>query len=214
MNIKNRIRKNSIKSQYATKEEINKTFKGPGNIIGTVFISLILVGIVIFGLITFAIYKGVSSSFGGSATGGYQEKVKTSDMAVTLKSYDLYEYKSDEYTGYNTPEGYQKIAFLFLIENTGRNNLSSTFGFKVTLTADDYKVESTELKNCSSCETISGNSSYEDLGMIDISSGGKIQGYVGFLVPKNRKILTFDIGDNGFGEHVYIKMDNPAYEEN
>ena len=163
----------------------------------------------------FLTYKVISNQFNSNttATAGFKEKASTSDMAVTLQEYDLYEYRSDQDTYANTPDGYQKIAFRFLIENKGHSELTSMFGFGIKLTADDYKVESATLEKCSTCQVVKGRDKYESFDRFDINPKAKEQGYVGFLVPKNRKKLVFDIGDNGFSDHIFIEMDNPAYKK-
>ena len=204
----------TIAAHYATKEEINKSFKKTGNVIGAIFIIMIFIVIAFIVGGIFLTYKVISNQMGSATTtAGYKEKASTSDMAVTLQEYELYEYKSDQDTYANTPDGYQKIAFRFLIENKGHNELTSTFGFGIKLTADDYKVESATLEKCSTCQVVKGRDKYESFDRFDINPKAKEQGYVGFLVPKNRKKLVFDIGDNGFSDHIFIEMDNPAYKK-
>ena len=205
----------TIAAQYATKEEINKTFKRTGNVIGATFIIMIFIVIAFIVGGIFLTYKVISNQFNSNttATAGFKEKASTSDMAVTLQEYDLYEYRSDQDTYANTPDGYQKIAFRFLIENKGHSELTSMFGFGIKLTADDYKVESATLEKCSTCQVVKGRDKYESFDRFDINPKAKEQGYVGFLVPKNRKKLVFDIGDNGFSDHIFIEMDNPAYKK-
>ena len=201
-----------ISSQYATRDEINKSFKKTGNVIGATFIIIIAIVFIFIASITVFAYKSIRSHNSNSATAGYKEKASTDEMAVTLQEYELYEYKSDENSYANTPDGYQKIAFRFLIENKGHNELTSTFGFGIKLTADDYKVESATLEKCSTCQVVKGRDKYENFDRFDINPKAKEQGYVGFLVPKNRKKSVFDIGDNGFSDHIFIEMDNPAYK--
>ena len=201
-----------ISSQYATRDEINKSFKKTGNVIGATFIIIIAIVFIFIASITVFAYKSIRSHNSNSATAGYKEKASTDEMAVTLQEYELYEYKSDENSYANTPDGYQKIAFLFMIENKGSNQLTSTFGFDIKLTADDYKVDAAELTKCSSCQVITGKGKYEGFDYYDINPGAKRQGYVAFLVPKDMKKLIFDVGDNGFSDHIFIEMDNPAYK--
>ena len=201
-----------LASDLASKEEINKTFKKTGTFIGASFIiAIISIAVfIIIGIIGFT--RFIRDDTKSTTTAGYQEKAKTDDMAVTLEEYEFYEYKSDQESNANTPDGYQKIAFRFLIENNGRSELTSTFGFGIKLTADDYKVESSSLIKCSSCQVVKGKEKYDIFDRFDINQGAKEQGYVGFLVPTNRKKLIFDIGDNGFSDHIFIEMDNPAYK--
>ena len=70
---------------------------------------------------------------------GYNEIAEVKDMKVILDSYELYEYHSNDFESFNTPKGYQKIAFHFTIDNLGKNDLS-TYSL-IDLTADDSKVE-------------------------------------------------------------------------
>ena len=130
-------------------------------------------------------------------------------MNVTLSEYELYEYKSDEFpTHYNTPDGYQKIAFLFTIKNKSNEELNTYFDADISLTADDYNVESSDLEKCIFCYTAVGKDSYQEIEGLKIKSGEQIKGYVGYLVPKDKKALKFRVGDD-----VVITMDNPAYEQ-
>lgn len=199
-------------ANLASKEEINKTFNKTGNFIGATFIIIIFsVCIFIFlGILGFS--RLINNTTKSSDTAGYQEKAETSNMAVTLQEYDFYEYSSDQDSSANTPDGYQKIAFRFLIENKGTDELTSMFGFGIKLTADDYKVESASLTKCSSCQVVKGKEKYESFDRFDINPHAKEQGYVGFLVPINRKKLIFDIGEGSFSDHLFIEMDNPAYK--
>lgn len=65
-------------------------------------------------------------------------------MKVILDSYDLYEYHSDHFEHYNTPNGYQKIAFHFEIYNKQDEPLMT--GMLIDLLADDSNVEQTDLE--------------------------------------------------------------------
>lgn len=139
-------------------------------------------------------------------TVNYQEEAKTKDYNVTLDNYELYEYKSENFPdSYNTKNGYQKIAFHFIIKNNTDEELDTAFDF-FTVTADDYKVDTADLEKCMFCYTAVGKDSYQNL-YVDIAPGEKMQGYVGYLVPKNAKSLKFKVGD-----YVTINMDNPAYQ--
>ena len=183
--------------------------------------SVIIVSIL--GLVVFSIFKQVTNkdnnvfeSFEKSTnedsnkkvTVKYQEKAKTNDIIVTLDSYELFEYKSDNFPEhYNTKDGYQKIAFHFIIENLSNETFNTTFDGKVSLTADDYKVSSTSMEKCVFCYTAVGKDNYESIQNTEIASSEKLQGYVGFEVPKDKKNLKFK-----FGDYIFITMDNPVYQ--
>lgn len=139
---------------------------------------------------------------------GYNEEAKTNKFNVILDSYEFYEYTSDIFPQQlNTKEGYQKIAFNFVITNNMQENLNINFDAKVSLTADDYSVEESDLEVSMHCKTTQGKDSYPKLAFSSVVAGDKIQGYVGYLVPKSAKVLKFRVGD-----YVTITMDNPAYE--
>ena len=141
-------------------------------------------------------------------TGKYQKEVKSNKIGVTLDSYEFYEHKTDKFPDDmedNTKPGYQKIAFHFIIKNNTKSVFDTSFDAKITLTADDYKVDKADLEKCYTCYTVTGKDSYQNL-YDEIAAGEKLQGYAGFLVPKDKKNLKFKVGDN-----IVITMDNPAY---
>lgn len=192
-------------------DDVNEKMKNDKKIIFFIlFIPVIIIAAVIF----IEVNEGVTryrNNNPDKVIVNYKEKAKSNDMNIVLDNYEFYEYKSDEFPNskeLNTPEGYQKIAFHFEIENTGKNEITTTFGFDIKLTADDYEVKKAGLEQCSFCKTVSGKSSYESLERVDISSGSKLKGYLGFMVPTNRKKLKFVVGDN-----ITINMDNPAYKK-
>ena len=190
---------------------------------GTVLVVASVIIVSILGLVVFSIFKQVTNkdnnvfeSFEKSTnedsnkkvTVKYQEKAKTNDIIVTLDSYELFEYKSDNFPEhYNTKDGYQKIAFHFIIENLSNETFNTTFDGKVSLTADDYKVSSTSMEKCVFCYTAVGKDNYESIQNTEIASSEKLQGYVGFEVPKDKKNLKFK-----FGDYIFIPMDNPVYQ--
>lgn len=136
----------------------------------------------------------------------YKEVATTKEMSIVLDSYELYEHHSDNFVSYNTPKGYQKIAFHFSIENLGEYDIS-TYSL-ITLTADDTKVETAKLDlNTSFASLVKGKAKYESVVDSYIGSGHTLKGYAGFLVPKDKKVLKFYVGDS-----ITIQMDNPVYE--
>ena len=140
---------------------------------------------------------------------GYNEKAETKDMIVLIDDYEKYAYHSDFFKNYNTPEGYQKVAFHFEIYNKKDRDLYM-WSQGVTLTADDYLVDTTSLKapGDSFAKVIEGKASYEDISSATIKSESTLKGYIGFQVPKDKKNLVFSIGD-----YITITMDNPVYSE-
>ena len=202
--------------EYASGKEISKTFLSTGNAVAAIFIIpivAVLVGLVLAGVLFIRSFdftsNNVSSLEDENLEVGYNEVAKAEKMNVTLSEYELYEYKSDEFpTYYNTPDGYQKIAFLFTIENKTKNELNTYSDVDISMTADDYAVASADLEKCIFCYTAVGKDSYQSVRRLKIKSGDKIKGYVGYLVPKNRKSLRFRVDDK-----IVITMDNPAYEQ-
>lgn len=143
-----------------------------------------------------------------NVTVGINKEAKTSDYNVILNSYELYDYKSDKFPeSYNTPAGYQKIAFNFTLTNNTDDELDTYFDIEISLTADDYKVESSELEKCMFCYTAAGKDKYDTIKNTEIPAKEKLTGYVGFLVPKDKKELRFKVG-----KKVTVTMDNPAYQ--
>ena len=138
---------------------------------------------------------------------GFNEKAETKDMVVLLDNYDKYAYHSDFFKNYNTPDRYQKIAFHFEIQNKKTRDLY-VWSEGISLTADDYKVETTSLKapGDNFAKVTEGQASYEDISSATIKSESTLKGYVGFLVPKDKKTLVFRVGN-----YITITMDNPVY---
>ena len=138
---------------------------------------------------------------------GCNELAETDEFSILLDSYEFYEYRSDSFPeSYNTPEGYQKIAFHFVYTNK-RDDEEYLSIADMHLTSDDYKVESASLKTGVFEKAVQGKASYPTLLGSRVGANEKLQGYVGYLVPKNTKTLKFTM------DHVTITMDNPAYEE-
>lgn len=136
----------------------------------------------------------------------YNELAETNNLTIILDKYEVYNHVSDKFPDqYNTPEGYKKVAFNFVINNKGDKPLDLIFDNKISGTADDYSLEETDLEICMFCKAIEGKEKYSALPKIVIE-GNKIQGYVGYLVPINAKALKFNIGSL-----VTIEMDNPVY---
>lgn len=156
--------------------------------------------------------EGVTTNKSEMVEVGFNELAETKYYTIILDSYELYSYSSVHFPShYNTPDGYQKIAFHFILNNTSSSEVStySSFntGAQVTLKADDYVVDDAELSAGSQEYVVSGQTKYPEFNINTVNGGDKLQGYVGFLVPKSAKQLKFNVGKN-----VTIVMDNPAYE--
>ncbi len=137
---------------------------------------------------------------------GYTEEAETADMKVVIDSYELYEYHSDSFQSNNTIDGYQKIAFHFSITNK-ESNILFTSGL-IGLTADNTPVEGAKIELSRGFEeVVYGREKYDSIENISIRSKETINGYLGFLVPKDKQTLEFRIGNN-----IYITMENPAYQ--
>ena len=185
--------------------DMDRSFRIPLIIFLTFFI-------LFFGFILYSAFRQASNikNDDTKVTVKYNEEAKTKDISVILDSYEMYEHKTDKFPNDmddNTKPGYQKIAFHFVIKNNTEEVFDTRFDAVVSLTADDYKVDEADLEKCYTCYTVSGKDSYQDL-YDQIAVGEKLQGYAGFLVPKDKKILKFKIGDN-----IIITMDNPAYQQ-
>ena len=139
-------------------------------------------------------------------TVGYQEEAVTKNIKVTLSSYEKYAYYSEHFDTYNTPDGYQKVAFHFEIENL-TNSDYFLWSDGISLSADDYDVEKTSLKapGSSFAKVIEGKESYEDISRGTVKGNSKLKGYVGYLVPKDKNKLKFKVG-----KYITIEMDNPV----
>lgn len=138
---------------------------------------------------------------------GFNELAKNSNYTLILDSYELYNHVSDNFPQvYNTKEGYQKIAFHFVVENKKDSNYLINGLDYLNLTADDYVVESADLEVCIFCYTTAGKDSYEQLLNQTVRGNSKLQGYVGFEVPVDKKKLSFSY------DNITITMDNPAYQ--
>ena len=137
---------------------------------------------------------------------GYNELADGKEFSIILDSYEYYEYVSDNFpSSYNTPDGYQKIAFHFVVENkTKRDDYISASD--IHLKADDYAVESANLSTGVFERAVVGQSDYPALQGNYVEAGEKIKGYVGYLIPKDKKTLKFSF------EGMTIQMDNPVYE--
>ena len=140
---------------------------------------------------------------------GFNEKAETKDMVVILDDYEKYAYHSDFFKNYNTPDGYQKIAFHFEIKNKKSTDLY-LWSQRIYLTADDYLVDTTSLEapGDNFAKVIEGKASYEDISSATIKGESTLKGFVGFQVPKDKKNLVFSVGD-----YITITMDNPVYSE-
>lgn len=136
---------------------------------------------------------------------GYNELAKVENYSLILDSYELYEYDSENFSEfYHTQDGYQKIAFHFIVEGLSTTTVAFD-SYGISLKADDYAVEKAKIKAGTSEYVVSGKESYPELDG-SVTEGERLQGYVGFLVPKDKKELKFKIG------YITITMDNPAYE--
>ena len=82
----------TIAAQYATKEEINKTFKKTGNVIGATFIIMIFIVIAFIVGGIFLTYKVISNQFNSNttATAGFKEKASTSEVVYTTTAQVIY----------------------------------------------------------------------------------------------------------------------------
>ena len=140
-----------------------------------------------------------------------EEQVKKESYTVQVDSYELYEYQHKSFDRCNTKEGYQRIAFHFVIENTGDKTISTSWiVHNISVKADSEVVKESYIHaDDSFCNVKSGKKDYVDLNGSSLLVGDKESGYIGYEVPTNAEKIKFIFDD----EHV-IEMDNPAYKKN
>lgn len=228
-NVIKKYRKEQEEKEKEEKEESLKvinsafeSFKSSSKIITIVF-SIIFITIFIFVITHFINVKKEMNSFdfGPSndievnednknviekVTIGYKETGETDGLKITLDSYELFEYHADNFESYNTPKGYQKIAFHFIIENVS-NEDKYLYKF-IDLIADYSPVDDCKIEITRGFDkVVKGKEKYESLNGQTIRSGQTLKGYLGFVVPKDKKELNFII------KNLTIKMDNPTYKK-
>lgn len=188
-----KIRQENIEMSKKIQEDFNKPVK-------FVFVIAIVMFIFIFAMII----VGISAAH-DDFDSEFDDK---EELGIECKqdSYELYNYVSDNFPEhYNTPDGYQKIAFHIICENKGETSDSLT-GFDVKLTADDYAVKMADLKVGTFERVVQGKGEYPSILNNEIGSGEKLQGYLGYLVPKDKKVLKLTVLDKT------TTIDNPVYE--
>lgn len=189
---KERIRQENIEQSKKIQEEFNKPVK---------FVFAIAAAIIIFTFVM--VFIGI---FTTTKNDGFADDEEKEGIVCKQDSYELYSYVSDNFPEqYNTPEGYQKIAFHVVCENKGDEEERIT-GFDVKLTADDYAVKWADLKVGMFEKAEQGKAEYPSLLNEDIAPGEKLQGYVGYMVPKDKKVLKLTVMDKT------TTLDNPVYE--
>ncbi len=192
-NYKKQKEKEEEEIRRKNSEALSKSFDAPVRVI-------IPVGIVFFAILFIMIIVGISRA--SKAVNDLEEE----GIVCKQDSYELYSYVSDKFPSqYNTPEGYQKIAFHVVCENKGKSS-DSLNGFEVKLTADDYAVNFADLKVDIFERVEEGKEEYPQIMYNEIGPGEKLQGYVGFLVPKDKKVLKLTI------DGKTTTLDNPVYE--
>ena len=207
-------------AEYSKKiaDDLGKSMERPVKIfVGIVALMIIIVAITIFvNVSSFKQRNNGSEPIGEEKTVvkenynsnvGFNELGETAKCMVQLDSYELYSYVSDKFPDqYNTPAGYQKIAFHFTYENK-RSSDEYISSSDIRLKADGYKVDTASLKLGTFEKVETGKDHYTSIDGTYAGPGEKIQGYAGFLVPKNAKELKFSF------DGVTITMDNPVYVE-
>ncbi len=185
------IRQQNIEQSKKIQEDFNKPVK---------FVFVIAAVIIVFSIVLFFI-----TMFGMHGKSDIEEQTAKEGITCKQDSYELYSYVSDNFPDqYNTPEGYQKIAFHITCENKGDEEDSIT-GFDVKLTADDYAVKMADLKTGMFEKAVQGKAEYPSLLNNKISPGEKLQGYIGYTVPKDKKVLKLTVAGKT------TTLDNPVY---
>ena len=195
----------------ASLEQVNKFIKVG---IGVPFIIYFLV----FAIILITIIIGISTSVGNhgnnpktkdTETGTIMSQEQGKNYTITIDEYETYEYYDDFFKDCNTKDGYQRVAFHFMIENTSDQTIStSSIVSSIDLKAEDEVVYQSDIKaDTHFCDTIQGKEEYTKLPSTKVLSGDKVSGYLGFEIPKNKEKIKFVIDDD-----IIIEMDNPVYE--
>ena len=190
------LRQKNIEMSKAIQKQMNAPVK---------FIFIFAFAIFIF--IFIMIIVGFTSFYSNNEDDNWLgEDEEAAELKCSQDTYELYAYTSDSFSSSKTPEGYQKIAFHVSCENISDDSVMIT-GFDVKLKADDYAVEVASLETKPYEKVVQGKAKYPSLLNNTIESGEKIQGYVGFLVPKDKKQLKLTVKDDTF------TIDNPVYKE-
>ena len=174
-------------------------------VVATIIIIAVFIGI---GVLAFRQVGGPRTK--KTVEGTLNEKVEAAKYALTLDSYETYEYYDDFFKNCNTKEGYQKVAFHFVVENTSEETIStSNIVYNVDVKAEDEVVYSSDLNaDDHFCDVVQGKKEYNKLPSTNLLAGDKVSGYLGYQLPKDKEKLKFVI-DNS----VVIEMTNPVYEE-
>ena len=191
---KERIRQENIEQSKKIQEDFNKPVK---------FVFAIAAAIIIFTFVMFFIT--IFGSHKGSII-NEEKEIEKEGIVCKQDSYELYTYVSEKFPEhYNTPEGYQKIAFHIICENKGDTEDMVT-GFDIKLTADDYSVKYADIKAGTFEKAVLGKAEYPSILNEDIAPGEKLQGYIGYAVPKDKKVLKLTV------KGKTTTLDNPVYE--
>ena len=140
----------------------------------------------------------------------FNKTAKGSRYDLIIDKYEAFEYKNSMgLSMFNTPDGYQKVAFHFVITNTsgGEIDILDPF-FIIDLKADGVVVEDCGLESSPGYNVSQGKGSYEKLKGAHLFDGDMLQGYVGYVVPKKAKKLLFTID-----KEIRVEMNNPYYVE-
>jgi len=188
-------------------KNITQGFNSSMKIVSTIMIVIsvfVITMIIIFG---FGLFKGTKQK--EEVTGTINESIKNDGYSLIVDSYEAYEYYDDFFKNCNTKEGYQKVAFHVLIENTSDDTMSTrSIVNNIVLKAEDELVIQSDLDaDTHFCEVLQGKKEYNKLPTTDVLSKDKISGYIGYQVPKNKEKLKFIIEGN-----LIIEFDNPFYE--
>lgn len=200
------LKERTQKAAQSISNGINTSMKTVSTVIIGISILMIIM-ILFFALNMFGIFG--KSKQKESVTGTINETIKNTNYSLEVDSYESYEYYDDFFKNCNTKEGYQKVAFHFLIENTSDDTISTrNIVHNITLKAEDELVEESDLNaDTHFCEVLQGKKEYNKLPVTDVLSNDKISGYIGYQVPKNKETLKFIVE-----EDLILEFDNPFYE--
>lgn len=210
---KKKLSKEEMEAMKKKSQEIQKAISIPFYLVfGAVFLIVIFTFFMIFNNIR----NQSSSNRDRDTVQGtlHEEAFDTKDEApkynILVDQYEEYEYYDDFFHDCNMKEGYQWVAFHFVIENITDETIStSSIVNHISLKVEDEMANKKFLKaDDHFCEVRRGKNDYTELPSTNLLAGDKISGYVGFEVPKNKEKMKFILDDD-----YVIEMDNPVYEK-
>lgn len=208
-------RKEMEEEEKKKQEEMKEASKKVINAVSTGYkinyIIFVVAFVIILGIIVAMAFSMFSIGKGSkkTVTGSLDEEIKGPEYTLKIDNFETYEYYDDFFKNCNTKEGYQRVAFHFVIENTTDKTIStSNVVYHIDLKAEDEVVNQSDLDaEQHFCNVVQGKAQYNKLPTTNLLAGDKVSGYLGFEVPKNKETLKFIVD-----ESIIVEMANPVYE--